>query len=104
MLERSGLEVLAAPDGEAAVEIFAARSFEIVAVILDLVMPGRSGEEVLAEIRARRPDCPVLLCSGYSGSEAPRPVSDGLVRFISKPYTPEQLVATLRELLTRANH
>jgi two-component system, cell cycle sensor histidine kinase and response regulator CckA len=104
MLERSGFEVVTAADGEAAVEIFAARASEIVAVVLDLVMPGRSGEEVLVEIRARRPDCPVLLCSGYSGGEAPRPVSDGLVRFISKPYTAEQLVGTLRELLTRPNH
>ena len=104
MLERYGFDVLTASDGEEALELFAAEADRVVAVVLDLVMPGRSGEEVLAEIHGRRPDCPVLLCSGFSGegfSDGGR--TNGPVRFISKPYTAEQLVGTLRELLANTS-
>jgi CheY-like chemotaxis protein len=102
MLERSGFTVLTAGDGEEAMALFEARADEIVAVILDLVMPGRSGEEVLEQIRARRTEVPVLLCSGYSQEHVDTPDANGLVRFISKPYTTEQLIGTLRELLAHS--
>jgi CheY-like chemotaxis protein len=102
MLERSGFTVLTAGDGEEAMALFEARADEIVAVILDLVMPGRSGEEVLEQIRARRTEVPVLLCSGYSHEHVDTPDANGLVRFISKPYTTEQLIGTLRELLAHS--
>ncbi len=103
MLERAGFSVLSAKDGSEAIDLFRNRSAEIVAVVLDLVMPGRSGEDVLEEIHTLRTDVPVLLCSGYSEHEhvGNGTATNALVSFIAKPYTSEALVGKLQEMLAR---
>jgi DNA-binding NtrC family response regulator len=72
--------------------------------VLDLVMPGRSGEDVLKEIHTLRTDVPVLLCSGYSEREhfGNGTRTNAMVSFIAKPYTSEALVGKLQEMLARA--
>jgi CheY-like chemotaxis protein len=103
MLERAGFSVISAKDGSEAVDLFRNRSSEIVAVVLDLVMPGRSGEDVLKEIHALRTDIPVLLCSGYSEHEhdSNGTAPNSMVSFIAKPYTSEALIGKLQEMLVR---
>jgi PAS domain S-box-containing protein len=104
MLERAGFSVLIAKDGAEAFELFRTRSSEIVAVVLDLVMPGKSGEEVLTDIHKLRTDVPVLLCSGYSEHDqnGGQLGVNGMVGFIAKPYTADVLVGKLQEMLARA--
>jgi PAS domain S-box-containing protein len=68
-LRRQGLQVEQAADGISAMNKF--RSMERVdAVILDLSMPGASGEEVLASIRTAKPDVPVIIVTGYVSKDA----------------------------------
>jgi CheY-like chemotaxis protein len=104
MIERAGFNVVTTTNGDEALEIFRRRSSEVLAVVLDLVMPGRSGEDVLAEIHGVRPDVPVLMCSGYSKLEGEVGSDNDLVCFIAKPYTNDVLIGKLQELLARAVH
>ena len=66
-------------------------------VLLDLVMPGMSGQETLAEIRRQRPDLPVVLTSGYASTELALQQS-ATEWFIQKPFRGGKLV----EVLSRA--
>lgn len=96
MLEHLGFEVLAASDGQEGLEIFGEQAEEIDCVLLDLTMPGLSGEEVFQKMRRIRKDVRVILSSGYSEQEvAQRFTGKGLTGFIQKPYT----LAKLREII-----
>jgi DNA-binding response OmpR family regulator len=100
VLEVAGFDTLIAPDGAAAVELFRANGAEIGLVLLDLSMPGLSGEQTFEELRRLDPTVRVLLSSGYSEAEATRRfVGRGLAGFIQKPYRPEQLVDAVRRAL-----
>ncbi|MDR3555778.1 MAG: ATP-binding protein [Syntrophobacteraceae bacterium] len=87
MLGRLGCRVLTAADGLEAVETFKERKYEIRLVLLDLTMPGVSGRETLAGLRALVPGIPVILTSGYdeaAGLRGDHPESPQT--FLHKPY------------------
>ena len=69
-LARAGFDVLRAADGAAALAIFRQHADEIRAVLLDLNMPGASGEDTFDAIRGIRPDVKIVLISGYSQDRA----------------------------------
>jgi signal transduction histidine kinase len=99
MLASAGLEVLTAAEGSEALEIWRERG-GVDLVLLDLHMPGLSGEATCRALRELDPDALVLFTSGYPEQEA----SDLLVdarhsAFIQKPYRTEQLLAKVRALL-----
>ncbi|MCA0374437.1 MAG: response regulator [Gemmatimonadetes bacterium] len=82
-----GFEVLDAEDGETGVARFRAHEARIVAVLLDLSMPGMSGIDVLAEIRRTHPTLPVIIASGYDHDDALRGhEADRALSFLQKPY------------------
>ena len=87
-LERQGYTVLVADGGLAAVDVLKRHPADIALVILDLSMPGMSGEEALPELRRIRPEVRVLVSSGYSEAEAMTVFQGQQVSgFIQKPYT-----------------
>lgn len=90
MLTNAGFTVLTAENGDEAVALFREREDEIDAAVLDLTMPGRGGAEVLKDLRAVRPDLPVVISSGYTAAALDG--SAGEVGFVQKPYTNAQLV------------
>ncbi len=98
VLETAGFTVLEAADGDAAAELFEARSDEIDLVLTDLVMPGRSGTDLAAVVRARRPDLPVVFMSGYAG-DLPVDDVDGADGVLGKPFTMAELVARVQTTL-----
>ena len=72
-------------------------------MVLDLTMPGLSGEKVLRAIRGFRPNLPVLIASGYATvHDQSTWVAAGAVGFLAKPYRIQDLAAKLREVLDRA--
>jgi PAS domain S-box-containing protein len=100
VLEFAGFDTLVAKDGSTAVQLFRENGGEIGLVLLDLSMPGLSGEQTFEELRRLDPTVRVLLSSGYSEAEATRRfVGRGLAGFIQKPYRPEQLVDAVRRAL-----
>ena len=85
-----------------ACELFDADPAAIDLLVTDLKMPGMSGQQVAARIRATRPDLPVLFISGYSDQAYARDLHGPRSRFIEKPFTSEVLLACAGELLATA--
>ncbi len=101
ILEKCGYEVLLAHDGQEGVELFARRHQEIRAVVLDMVMPRKSGKDAFIEMQKIDPDLKVLLASGFRLDERVESVlSMGVKDFIQKPYSMRQLVESLHRLLS----
>ena len=102
VLAAEGHEVLCAEDGEKAVALFRERWQDIAAVLLDLSMPGLSGEETNARLHSIDPGVRVILSSGYDRDEATRRFgADQPYGFIQKPYRPQQLLAEIERCLSR---
>jgi PAS domain S-box-containing protein len=99
-LTRIGYTVLVADDGLAAIDILKRRPGNIDLILLDLSMPGMSGEEALPELRKIRPGVRVILSSGYSEAEAMTMFQGQRVSgFVQKPYTSVVLAEKVREAL-----
>jgi two-component system, cell cycle sensor histidine kinase and response regulator CckA len=94
-LAAHGYEVLLATDGEEALEIINTTTREISLVITDLVMPGMGGHAFALEV-ARLPSPPPLLyISAYD-----KPPGEMAKRFLQKPFTIQELLQTVRGVLT----
>jgi len=99
VLERAGLRVLTAGDGNEAVSVFTEHAGEIHAVLLDLSMPGIDGGEVFRHITQIVPDIRVVLCSGFNEQEvAAKMEGRKPAGFLRKPYHPSELLTRLRSI------
>jgi PAS domain S-box-containing protein len=96
-LARRGFEVQAVPDGEAALELFAADTID--AVLLDLTLPGMSGAEVRNEMLRIRPDARIILTSAYELARLSNVGGGPSLRFLRKPFRMSQLMTMLTEML-----
>ncbi|HET6579422.1 MAG TPA: response regulator [Gemmatimonadales bacterium] len=99
VLANAGFRVLAAHDGEEAVALLASLSPVVWLVVSDIDMPRMTGVELAAVTAARWPAVTVLLVSGQGGP--PRSYEG---RFLRKPFAPDELIATVDELLPRVQH
>ncbi len=100
MLERIGLRVLTAADGQEALDIYRNQRHEIALVLLDLTMPHMDGEETLHELRRIDAKVRVVISSGYTESEiAPQFADKPLFGFLQKPYTLSALTQCLHDAL-----
>jgi two-component system alkaline phosphatase synthesis response regulator PhoP len=102
-LERAGFRVQALADGEEGLQrLFASRPD---ALVLDLMLPGRSGLEILREVReepATR-DLPVVVLTARSAEmDKLLGFEHGADDYLTKPFSPRELVARLKALLRRA--
>jgi CheY-like chemotaxis protein len=103
VLRGHGYRVLEAVDGEDALASWAAHRGEIAMLILDVVMPRRSGREVYDAIVAERPGLPALFLSGYTADIIHKKgIFDEGLQFLAKPLSPSDLLARVREILDRA--
>jgi two-component system response regulator RegX3 len=99
MLRKEGFEVAVAADGTEALEEFDRNGADI--VLLDLMLPGLPGTEVCRRIR-RRSDVPVIMVSAKD-SEIDKVVGLelGADDYVTKPYSPRELVARIEAVLRR---
>jgi PAS domain S-box-containing protein len=102
-LEVAGHRVLVAKDGEEGLEALEAHR-DIGLVLLDATMPKRGGEEILFEIRERRPFLPVILCSGYRQAEANPSRKVRPDAFVQKPFDSQTLTAIVNQVLSQVAH
>jgi CheY-like chemotaxis protein len=98
-LRAKGYDVITASNAQEARAIFEEQP-HVQVLVTDVVMIGVSGPELAAELRRQRPDLKVLFVSGYTPQHvlSLRDLPDGSA-FVSKPCTPRQIAAKLRELL-----
>lgn len=100
LLRQLGYDPVSAPDGRAALEIFDRAPGSFRAVVCDVVMPIMDGPEVCKRLRQRRPDLPVLVCSGHADYDYQQTFGDGPeTRFMPKPFDVDSLAASLDALL-----
>lgn len=99
-LRRSGLKVRTVASGDEALAVLAAEPRQFGVVLLDLTMPGLSGEETLRRLRANGSDLPAIVMSGYSESDTMQRVADlGVAGFVGKPFELAQLLEKLHRVL-----
>jgi DNA-binding NtrC family response regulator len=100
LLELEGYEVEAAANGEEGLSKLGERSFDL--VLLDLALPGRSGIDLLPEIRALDAQLPVIIITAYGTVEdAVRAMQGGAGNFLQKPWDNEKLLADVRAAVGR---
>jgi len=99
-LESLGYRVFTAPDGAAALEIFARERGQIDLLLLDVVMPNLNGPDAYARMLEIKPGTPVLFITGYAAEPTVDRLRscDGVV-ILQKPYSPLYLAQKVRQLL-----
>src|ERR1700760_1465950 len=98
--ESAGFDVTVAPDGGTAMQTFAATSPKI--VLLDLRLPGKSGQDLCREIRAQSPNIPILVLSAASDVvDKVLLLELGADDYVTKPFSPRELLARVRVALRR---
>jgi len=98
---RDGYRVLSADSGSTAIDLLAGTSGKDVAcMILDLVMPGMDGMEVLEAIAPTHSDLPVIVLTAHGGVETVvKAMRAGADDFVIKPVSPERLHVSIRNAL-----
>jgi len=100
LLKRDGYEVITAPNGARAVELFREAPTDI--VLTDLKMPGMTGLEVLEQVKKLRPATEVIVFTAYQTVEtAIEAMQKGAFHYVSKPFNNEELKLTLKKCVEK---
>lgn len=98
--ETAGFDVTVVSDGSQAMQAFEAASPKM--VLLDLRLPGRSGQELCQEIRQKSPKMPILVLSAASDVvDKVLLLEIGADDYVTKPFSPRELLARVRASLRR---
>jgi len=100
MLKTMGVKCLTAGNGTEGIEMFKKNSAEIKLVILDIEMPGISGEKVFHILKAINPEVKILIASGYGKEYLETTIFKSKIsHFLPKPFKIEQLSYQVNRLL-----
>ncbi|MDB5449257.1 MAG: tacA [Phenylobacterium sp.] len=100
VLEREGFAVSHAENGDEAMRHLAS-GVGVDVVLLDLVMPGISGQDTLAEMRARGFSQPVIVVTATGGIDTVvQAMQAGAIDFFIKPAAPERIIVSIRNALS----
>jgi len=99
-LKRAGFSVVVASTGEEALTRLPAVSPDL--VVLDVLLPGMDGREVLRRVRQERRQVPIILLTQVGESvERTMALEEGADDYLNKPFDPYELVARIRAVLRR---
>ena len=100
--ESAGFDITVASDGTSAMDVF--RSTTPRVVILDLRLPGRSGQDICREIKRQSPGVPILVLSAASDVvDKVLLLELGADDYVTKPFSPRELLARVRAAVRRLN-
>ena len=100
-LEREGYLVATANDGPSGLE--AARRFQPDVIVLDIMLPGMDGLEVLSQIRRESTVYVIMLTAKTEETDKIVGLSVGADDYVTKPFSPRELVARVKAALRRIN-
>jgi two-component system phosphate regulon sensor histidine kinase PhoR len=102
ILSKEGCAVITAENGKQGLDKVRASLGKIDVILLDLMMPGMSGMEVMDQVRMIDPNLLVIVITGYATVEsAVEAMKKGAYDFIPKPFTPDQLRIVVKRALER---
>lgn len=99
LLEKEGYQVVAAEDGKAAIETFRANPVDL--ILLDLMLPGLSGNEVCRQIRAESNVPIIMLTAKDTEIDKVVGLEIGADDYVTKPYSTRELLARMKAVLRR---
>jgi DNA-binding NtrC family response regulator len=100
LLTLEGYVVKMAADGEQGMRILELENFDL--VLLDLALPGRSGLELLPQIKVLMPELPVIMITAYGTVDnVVEAIHAGAENFVQKPWDNEKLLADIRSAIAR---
>lgn len=98
VLEAEGHTVIVSSSAQEALSALERHPCQL--LLVDVIMPEYDGLYLIGSVRARQPDLPILVMSGYP---TPETIAGGqrmgATHFIAKPFTPEELTAAVRRAL-----
>ena len=103
ILEAEGFEVSTCPSADDALEKIKNYDFDL--LLIDVKMPKHDGIFLMREVKKNWPDIPIIVMSGYP---TPETIADvlklGATQFISKPFRPDELMKSVRQVLQKVIH
>jgi CheY-like chemotaxis protein len=100
ILESAGFAVLPAEDAPEAIKAFENCNPAIDLVMTDMVLPGKSGLELVQYLRSHSPQLVILLTSGYSNPGCDAEAPESRIYFLAKPYSKRTLLDKIQEILS----
>lgn len=100
LLSSAGYELFEAIDGETGVALAATHRPDL--ILMDIQLPGLSGVEAIARLKADRAlsHIPIIAVSSYAGTDdAAKAVEAGCAAYVTKPFSPRALLARVRDYL-----
>lgn len=86
-----------AGNGQEVLDAIQKKDFDL--ILLDISMPGRSGLEILKELKGQKPHLPVMILSIYPEEQyAVRAFRDGASGYLTKASTPKELISAIRKV------
>jgi CheY-like chemotaxis protein len=96
-LSRAGYKVHEARNGQEAMKVFDQHGDAVDLLLTDMRMPFMGGADLAKQLRSRRKTLKLLCISGYAGASELEFAGD----FLAKPFSKDQLLAKVREVLDR---
>ena len=102
-LEDAGYETIVCINGQKALDHIERQNEQIDLLLTDIRMPGLSGNELLALIREKRPEVPVIVITAFGSVEqAVEMVKGGAFQYLTKPFDTEDLLQTVSKALEKS--
>ncbi|HTR27475.1 MAG TPA: response regulator [Terriglobales bacterium] len=98
ILESAGFEVFPTPDAVAAASVYKETPASVDLLMTDMILPGRTGEDLGRELRRHSPSLRVLITSGYSNVDQSVEDPCSNTFFLAKPYSRRSLVEKINEI------
>jgi DNA-binding NtrC family response regulator len=99
ILQGAGFEVLPAEDAREAMKVYEECGQRVDLVMTDMVLPGRTGQQLGQDVRQRSPEVAVLVTSGYGEAAYETEAPEARTYFLAKPYSRRSLVEKIETIL-----
>jgi two-component system, cell cycle sensor histidine kinase and response regulator CckA len=100
ILQNAGFQVLSAADAQEALAAYDQAGQRVDLLMTDVVLPGRSGVQLVHDLRLRSSTTSVLLTSGYGESADQCESSEPGTHYLPKPYSRQSLLAKLEQIFS----
>jgi DNA-binding NtrC family response regulator len=103
VFELEGFEVVLVPSADKAME--AVKNEDFALLLIDVKMPKKDGMYLMGKVKKQWPDVPIIVMSGYYTPQTIKEaIKMGAATFIAKPFEPDELVKTVRQIIEKEKH